>query len=106
MKQPRNGNSEAKKLTKKLNLYKLSITINGMDAHADFCTDLPSVNSYKKMEHKRHTQYFSKRTGFRTCLSIFHPGLMMAGVRVLLQARNQGIGNRTIAHPRNFQPMF
>ena len=67
MKQPRDENSKAKKINKKqLNLYKLSITINGMDAHADFCTDLPFVYSYKKTEHKRHTQYYLKRIGFRT----------------------------------------
>jgi len=67
MKESRNGNSKANKINKKqFNSYKLSNTINGMDAHADFCTDPPFVNSYKKTEHKGHTQYFSKRFGLQT----------------------------------------
>jgi len=67
---------QGEKINKKqLNLYKLSITINGMDAHADFRTYLPFVNSYEKTEHKRYTQYFSKRIGFLTWLSILRTPL-------------------------------
>jgi len=56
--------TRSKKNYKKNNFYKLSITMNGMDADADLYTDLPSVYWCKITEDKGHPQLFSKRLVF------------------------------------------